>query len=129
MTNLSDRSWRLGLALSAALLTATPIFAADTSCIGCHGDEDMFEPLLVEIIQDFQEDIHAQAGLSCHDCHGGNPDPELVEEMDAAMDTGFADNPYRGTPAIADIPEFCGRCHSDQSYMKRLKPDARVDQE
>ena len=129
MTSVINRSWIWRLVLPAALLVATPIIATETSCLSCHSDEDLFDPSSVEIVKDFQEDVHAQAGLSCHDCHGGNPDPELFEEMDAAMDTDFADNPYRGTPASADIPNFCGRCHSDPSYMKRFKPDARVDQE
>jgi hypothetical protein len=117
------------LILLALPLVATPIVGADSSCLGCHGDADLFDPEYVEILSDYREDIHVQAGLSCHDCHGGNPDSALVEDMDAAMDPEFAENPYRGAPAFEEIPGFCGRCHSDPTYMKRFKPDARVDQE
>ena len=46
-----------------------------------------------------------------------------------AMDEEYAANPFRGAPERADIPAFCGRCHSDPTYMKRFKPGARVDQE
>jgi len=68
-------------------------------------------------------------GLSCQDCHGGNPDPTLADDGDAAMDPAFAPNPFRGAPKRTGIPDFCGRCHSDPTYMKQYKPDLRVDQE
>jgi hypothetical protein len=48
--------------------------------------------------------------------------------MTAAMDPAFGPNPYRGAPAFRDVPEFCGHCHSNPLYMKRFRPDARVDQ-
>ncbi len=35
---------------------------------------------------------------------------------------------FRGAPKKAQIPEFCGRCHSDTTYMHRFNPQARVDQ-
>ena len=100
-----------------------------TSCTACHGDPEMFDSEALEIAREFAEDVHAQAGLSCHDCHGGNPDLSLGEAMDAAMDSGYLANPYHGAPNRAQVPSFCGRCHSDPSYMKRFRPDARVDQE
>lgn len=129
MTSVRAHSplWRI--ALVAILWGAVPALAAETSCLLCHGDENMFDPEQVEIVADIEDGVHAKAGLSCHDCHGGNPDPALFAAMDTAMDPDLAENPYRGTPAVADIPDFCGRCHSDPNYMKRFKPDARIDQE
>ena len=100
-----------------------------TSCVSCHQDADLFEGDLLNIPALFQHDIHRSVGLSCHDCHGGNPDPELAGDMDAAMDPDYAANPYQGVPTKQEIPAFCGTCHSDADYMKRFKPDARVDQE
>jgi hypothetical protein len=73
--------------------------------------------------------VHAEAGLSCHDCHGGDPDPAHAGDMDAAMNPRFAARPYIGVPARGQIPAFCARCHSDPTFMKRFKPDIRVDQE
>ena len=101
----------------------------DTSCTACHGDPEMFDAEALAIAQDFAEDVHAETGISCHDCHGGNPDSALREDMDAAMDVGHAANPYQGIPKRTQIPTFCGRCHSDPAFMKRFQPDARVDQE
>lgn len=100
-----------------------------TSCTTCHGDAEMFDEQALAIVEGFQRDVHASVGLSCHDCHGGNPAPEAAEDVDLAMDAEFAENPYRGAPARAAIPSFCGRCHSDPEYMKRFRPDIRVDQE
>jgi hypothetical protein len=108
-------------------LTAAAAQAAQpqTSCVGCH-TSDLFEAKARTTMQRFHDDVHAQVGLSCHDCHGGNPDPNA--DMGAAMDPKFAPNPFRGTPKRTEIPEFCGRCHSSATFMKRFNPAARVDQ-
>jgi hypothetical protein len=104
--------------------------AAATSCLACHGSADWFDQEAVErIVGGFHDGAHAAAGLSCQDCHGGNPDPALAEDVDAAMDPAFEANPFRGAPARADVPAFCGRCHSDPTFMRRYQPDPRVDQE
>ena len=62
--------------------------------------------------QHFGVDVHSQVGLSCHDCHGGNPDPKLGDDIGGAMDPKYKPNPYVGAPKRQDIPDFCGRCHS-----------------
>lgn len=35
---------------------------------------------------------------------------------------------WRGKPARANVTEFCGRCHSDATYMHRFKPNVQTDQ-
>jgi hypothetical protein len=72
-------------------------------------------------------DVHMKAGLSCHDCHGGNPDPKLAGDP-AAMDPAFKASPFIGKPERKAIPAFCGRCHSSLVFMRRFQPQARVDQ-
>lgn len=99
---------------------------AETNCIRCHGS-DLFPPEARARVRTFAEDVHAQVGLSCHDCHGGNPDP-AIEDMSTAMDRRFVTRPFVGRPQRTDIPSFCGRCHSSAEYMKRFNPAARVDQ-
>jgi nitrate/TMAO reductase-like tetraheme cytochrome c subunit len=93
-----------------ALFAAVVLSAATqpTSCISCHGSE-LFQPQDRAKVQQFQQDVHAQVGLSCHDCHGGNRDSNA--DTTAAMDPKFAQNPYIGTPKRTQIPDFCGRCH------------------
>jgi hypothetical protein len=112
--------------VAVALLPAT-LNAQETSCIQCHADVDLFEEEAA-LVESHAGGIHAEYGLSCHDCHGGNPDPALFEDMDLAMDEGYAPAPYRGAPDVEEVPGFCGTCHSDAAYMRRFRPDARVDQ-
>lgn len=122
---------RLALALLLAAAAAAPAAAAPaapTSCTVCHENPALFAGEAARIVAHFRDDVHGRVGLSCHDCHGGNPDPALADDL-AAMDEGFAPNPFRGSPERAAIPSFCGRCHSDPDFMKRFRPDLRVDQE
>lgn len=116
------------LLLGAARRAEGAAAPAPTSCTACHADAEMFGPEGAKLVADVHADVHSEVGLSCHDCHGGNPDPALADDP-AAMDPGFAANPYRGAPARADVPAFCGRCHSDPAFMRRFRPDLRVDQE
>ncbi len=130
---LSALAIKQSLAGTPAAPTSAPLqqfgAAGETSCIACHGDPELFEPEFLLAVQDYEHDVHADVGLSCHDCHGGNPDPALAEDMSAAMDESFAANPYLGVPDATGVPGFCGRCHSDPTYMRRFNPSARVDQE
>ncbi len=99
------------------------------SCMFCHGAEGMLAESedtkhLIVTEKDLAEDIHWQRGLRCHDCHGGNP--VLDEFTDHRDDPSFLE---RAIATTADIPTFCGRCHSDLMYMRRFNPSARTDQE
>lgn len=100
-----------------------------TSCTSCHLDPARSGEAALALAKSFAEDVHARAGLSCQDCHGGNPDPALASDRAAAMDAAYAPDPYRKSPDRGDVPTFCGRCHSDAVYMKRFDPAARIDQE
>lgn len=101
---------------------------AQTSCVTCHSDAEMFVEQDLAIVESMRADVHAAAGLSCQDCHGGDPDPALADDPDAAMDPE-GEPAFRGVPTRAEIPSFCGRCHSDPAFMRRFRPDQRVDQE
>ncbi|RMG44584.1 MAG: hypothetical protein D6718_09670 [Acidobacteria bacterium] len=113
----------------ALVATAWAGAQEQSSCLTCHQDKELFDEEMLQFVRKEAQSVHAAAGLSCHDCHGGNPDPAVADDPGAAMDEGFDGNPYRGRPARRDIPRFCGRCHSDPDYMRRFRPDARVDQE
>jgi Doubled CXXCH motif (Paired_CXXCH_1) len=88
------------------------------SCVTCHSSLD---GVLAQPAKDFPSDVHHDAGLSCADCHGGNPNDDSMDAMSPGK--GF-----RGAPAKAKIPEFCGRCHADGAYMRRYNPKLRTDQ-
>lgn len=112
------------------LLTGARLMAQDQgSCVTCHLDTNFFDEDRIAIVREFESDVHARVGLSCHDCHGGNADRSVADDFTAAMDADFKPNPYLGSPARTEIPSFCGRCHSDAVYMRDFRPDIRVDQE
>jgi hypothetical protein len=126
---------KVPLLLAAALIVAASAISGEetgppaTSCTSCHGDEDLFGADLASIPARFHADVHGSVGLSCQDCHGGNPDPALADDMEGAMDPDHEPSPYLGVPQRAGIPAFCGRCHSDPVFMRQFGPDPRVDQE
>ena len=92
-----------------------------SSCIECHIKLD--DPRLSAPAKQFDNDIHRARGLSCNDCHGGDPNADTKE---AAKDPRKG---YLGKPKTVDIPAYCGKCHSDANLMKRFNPSLRVDQE
>lgn len=72
-------------------------------CIDCHTSKEMKDDYLI-IPQEWKMSIHYENGVSCHDCHGGDPD-------DAAVSCGTPHSGFVGTPKYADVPEMCGKCH------------------
>ncbi|HTQ62497.1 MAG TPA: cytochrome c3 family protein [Candidatus Solibacter sp.] len=111
--------WRVVL-LSAALcaFAAGSRAQAANTCLDCHSVLD--PPLQVTEAQ-FSQDIHAQKGLTCASCHGGDT---TKADMDA-MSKGAG---FRGKIERSQIPALCGRCHSDANLMKQYNPGLRTDQ-
>jgi nitrate/TMAO reductase-like tetraheme cytochrome c subunit len=102
--------------LAPAYLLSQP--ARDT-CVECHSALDGAYQKPVALIK---TDVHTANGLGCVDCHGGDrtsDDPS--EAMNRAK--GFI-----GKPARTAIPKLCSRCHSDPDFMRRFRPQQRVDQ-
>lgn len=96
--------------LCAVLLFASVSFllpagaAAEEStepvCIQCHSKMPEKYSLPVKL---WKGSIHAENGIACNACHGGDP-----------KDAANAMNPARGflgAPKEPAIPAFCGRCH------------------
>src|SRR5262249_36688469 len=72
--------------------------------------------------EQFAQDIHAQKGLTCVSCHGGDA---TKDDPDGAMNKAAG---FRGAIKRADIPALCGKCHSDANYMRQHNPSLRTDQ-
>jgi hypothetical protein len=118
-------TWRNSVILrTAVLLLAMPFFSgtlraqAENTCLACHGSLD---PPFQVTEQQFTSDIHAQKGLTCASCHGGDPAKADMEAMSKAAK-------FRGKIARKDVPELCGRCHSDAAFMRQYNPSLRTDQ-
>jgi hypothetical protein len=91
----------------------------ESTCISCH---ELLEDELLRPVQVFKNDVHQQIGLSCDDCHGGDP---TSEDPDVAMSL---EKGFRGAPGPLEIPKFCARCHSNTEYMRKYNPALNVDQ-
>jgi hypothetical protein len=89
------------------------------SCLDCHAA--LPDPLGVTQ-EKFSQDIHAQKGLTCASCHGGDP---TAEDPDKAMNPKAG---WKGKIERKQIPQLCGSCHSDPAYIRQFNPSLRTDQ-
>jgi nitrate/TMAO reductase-like tetraheme cytochrome c subunit len=71
-------------------------------CIDCHMSDLMKEDYR-EIPAEWRKSWHYQNGVSCADCHGGDP-KDAARSM--KPESGFV-----GVPKPKQVPEFCGKCH------------------
>jgi hypothetical protein len=79
----------------------TPQMPENNSCLLCHADMQ----------EDMKGSIHAQQGISCDRCHGGDP-AQPTKELAKAPGTG-----YIGSPNKQQIAEMCGTCHANVEVM------------
>ncbi|MGB8032034.1 MAG: cytochrome c3 family protein [Terracidiphilus sp.] len=103
------------LALAACLGYSQAV----NSCLDCHSA--LPAPLGVTQEQ-FSQDIHAQKGLTCVSCHGGDAtsyDPNQAMSRKAG---------FKGKIDRRQIPELCGSCHSNPNLMRQYDPSLRTDQ-
>ncbi len=92
--------------------------AADTGknvCVQCHG---ALPGQWGEPVAQWQGSIHAENGIFCNGCHGGDPE-NSVDAMSPSR--GFL-----GVPKEDDIPAFCGRCHLGVLEKYRASVHGRV---
>jgi hypothetical protein len=111
----------LTLIIVAVASSNTPL--TKDACIDCHRQLDEEQDVGEQILKNVFQDIHLQVGLSCADCHGGNP--EAYDDEDEAM----WDNPtFKGAISRRDQPEICGSCHSDPQFMRQYSASVQTDQ-
>ncbi len=89
-------------------------------CASCHEALPM-ERLSQPVTRYQADDIHAQRGLGCVSCHGGDPSAPGFASMDPRK--GFV-----GRPVGRQVVQVCGRCHADAAFMRQYNPALRVDQ-
>lgn len=98
-----DRFGLLIVALTLLIFNLpTSVLAQDEStCIQCHG---ALEGRLSAPVAQWQTSVHADNGISCDACHGGDP-------TDSSMLAMSPEKGFIGVPAYTEVPDFCGRCH------------------
>src|SRR5512146_1761691 len=106
--------------LMVVVVSATLGFGQNkNSCLDCHSA--LPEPLNVTQ-EKFSQDIHAQKGLTCASCHGGDP---TKDDSDKAMSRTAG---WKGHIDRRQVPQLCGSCHSDPATMRKFDPSLRTDQ-
>ena len=71
-------------------------------CVACHADKRTA----------FVQGVHAERGIRCHHCHGGNP---AAIVLPAAHRGRFV-----GAPGKVATVALCGSCHSDPNRMRQF---------
>jgi len=89
------------------------------SCLDCHS---ILPDELGVTEEKFSHDIHAQKGLTCVSCHGGDANNDDAEKS-MSRAAGF-----KGKIDRKQIPQLCANCHSDPAYMRQYNPSLRTDQ-
>jgi hypothetical protein len=88
-----------------ALAAATASFGDE--CMDCHKDPafKVQNPKLFNYYVEYETSVHGAAGLSCVDCHGGDPRTQDLKKAhcDVLKPVKFD-----------QIPVTCGQCHTDQ---------------
>jgi len=100
----------IGAALLAAPTVAAPLAARNT-CVNCHGD----------VQDEAGSDVHRAAGLTCVDCHRGDPSAEDHKSMGRRKE-------FLGKPTAWVAAEMCGSCHADIDRMRVINPGLPTDQ-
>ena len=89
------------------------------SCVQCHR---ALPGRLSAPVKMLENDIHAQKGLPCVNCHGGDS-TSLDMRVAKSQEKGFI-----GAPKPAQVPALCDKCHGDLAFMRRISPSIAVDQ-
>lgn len=113
------RSGRLAslLALAGALALAgpRPALAAEEeadSCVDCHRDPDFLvtNKKLRDYYVNWELSIHSQEGVTCSDCHGGNP---ALGDKESAHGGELGEGSLGSAVNFRNIPRTCGQCHEE----------------
>ena len=111
------RSAAAALGMAAVLLPLLhgPVRAGgepEGSCVACHKNPEFMvqDKLLHEYFQNWRTSVHSQEGVSCVDCHDGNPEQA---EKNAAHGSAISADNETSPVNFRNIAKKCGECHED----------------
>ena len=103
--------------VSCFTVTALSSEDVENSCVQCHSKTSfrITDKKLYKYFRDWELSIHAQVGVSCVDCHGGNPD-ETDKKKAHGKDIQQLLTPVK----YEQISVTCGKCHKENvvNYKK-----------
>ncbi len=97
--------------LLSMLLAAAPLPATANTCETCHSQNKFFSQnkRIFDYYQDWLTSPHRDAGITCEQCHDGNPEKSDKHEAHAGVQ-GVSDPSSR--VFYRNQPETCGKCHA-----------------
>jgi len=92
--------------------SASAVEAASDSCIACHSDSELMvtNKKLYDYFLRWGSSIHKQEGVSCSDCHGGNP---AIADKQGAHGGDLSGAEVKSAVNFRNIPDTCGGCHEE----------------
>jgi len=90
-----------GAVRSATTQSVEPQLDTAYGCLACHADKRTA----------FVQGAHAERGIQCHDCHGGDPAAFVLPAAHRAR--------FVGAPGKVATVALCGSCHSDPNRMRQ----------
>lgn len=116
------RSWIAAIVALVAPFVAGRALAQGTGadfCVECHRQASAVE--LRQPAEQVPVSAHRNPAIGCVGCHGGDP-------ADPTVRAHAADAGYVGKPASERIATFCGGCHGDARFVRRLNAELPIDQ-
>ena len=97
--------------LFIVLIINTNTFS-DDSCVDCHKDEKfrIQDKKVFDYFNKWKGSVHDIAGVTCQECHGGDPAKANKEEAHAK---DFSPANQSSMVYYKNIPETCGKCHEE----------------
>ncbi len=94
------------------ILSISKVYA--NNCVNCHKDPIFrtHNHKLYTYYQDWLTSPHQTAGLTCDQCHSGDP---AAETVDAAHKGVHSTSDPRSTIFFKNLAETCGKCHEQVS--------------
>ena len=80
------------------------------TCEACHSDPDLMvtNKKLYDYYREWSRSIHHQEGVTCDECHGGNP---RAPAKKAAHGDGISESDPSSGIYFKNVPDTCGSCH------------------
>ncbi|MGD8463247.1 MAG: cytochrome c3 family protein [Anaerolineae bacterium] len=97
-----------------------PVLFEENTCIACHEE---LGGKHAQITADWADSVHAERGVGCVSCHGGDP-TQADAEASMSPEAGFL-----GPLPKERIPGLCGSCHTRVDLMRPFDlPTDQLDQ-
>jgi formate-dependent nitrite reductase cytochrome c552 subunit len=110
---MSSRFWLFSAGTLLALTFVASHAASEDACVKCHSDPKLLvkNKKLHDYFQRWEVSVHHEAGVTCSDCHGGNPAARTKQAAHGSRSSEAGS----ATSAInfQNVPSTCATCHED----------------